>query len=45
MPRSLGQLYVGTSGWAYDWVHFYPDDLPDRRRLDYYAEQGDEPNG
>jgi uncharacterized protein YecE (DUF72 family) len=37
MPMSRGELYVGTSGWAYDWEHFYPDDLPKRRYLDYYA--------
>jgi uncharacterized protein YecE (DUF72 family) len=37
--RRCGQLYVGTSGWAYDWGDFYPDDLPDRRRLDFYAQQ------
>lgn len=37
MPRSRGKLYVGTSGWAYGWRHFYPDDLPNRRYLEYYA--------
>lgn len=37
MPERHGQLYVGTSGWAYEWGEFYPDDLPDRRRLEFYA--------
>jgi uncharacterized protein YecE (DUF72 family) len=39
MSRRRGQLYVGTSGWTYDWEEFYPADLPDRRRLEYYAGQ------
>lgn len=34
-----GQLFVGTSGWAYDWEHFYPGDLPKRRRLAFYAQR------
>ncbi|MEJ2722428.1 MAG: DUF72 domain-containing protein [bacterium] len=37
MEQRRGRLYVGTSGWSYDWEDFYPDDLPDRRRLEYYA--------
>jgi uncharacterized protein YecE (DUF72 family) len=39
MRHQRGQLYVGTSGWAYDWEDFYPEDLPDRHRLEYYAQQ------
>jgi uncharacterized protein YecE (DUF72 family) len=39
MERRRGRLYVGTSGWTYDWGDFYPEDLPNRRRLDYYARQ------
>jgi uncharacterized protein YecE (DUF72 family) len=32
-------LYVGTSGWAYrEWKGiFYPDDLPQKRYLEYYG--------
>lgn len=35
-----GRCYVGTSGWVYPhWSGlFYPDDLPQRRWLDYYAQ-------
>jgi len=34
-----GRLHVGTSGWAYPhWKGpFYPENLPDRERLAYYA--------
>ena len=34
-------LYVGTSGWQYrDWKGaFYPDDLPQREWLPYYAQR------
>ncbi|HEX22045.1 MAG TPA: DUF72 domain-containing protein [Chromatiales bacterium] len=34
-----GRFHVGTSGWAYPhWKGpFYPEDLPDRERLAYYA--------
>ena len=36
-----GRLRVGTSGFAYaGWVpRFYPPDLPDARRLEFYASQ------
>jgi uncharacterized protein YecE (DUF72 family) len=37
MARSRGQLFVGTSGWDYDWEEFYPQDLPTRGRLAFYA--------
>jgi uncharacterized protein YecE (DUF72 family) len=37
MGHRRGQLYVGTSGWTYNWEDFYPEDLPNRRRLDFYA--------
>lgn len=35
------ELYVGTSGYSYDeWKgSFYPEDLPARRMLSYYAER------
>ncbi len=35
------QLYVGTSGYSYDeWKgSFYPEDLPAKRMLSYYAER------
>jgi uncharacterized protein YecE (DUF72 family) len=39
MPSRRGRLYVGTCGWAYVWEQFYPDDLPRRRHLEYYAGQ------
>lgn len=41
MNKPDGQIYVGTSGWAYDhWKGpFYPRDLPDARMLEYYAGQ------
>lgn len=34
-------LFVGTSGYSYkEWKgHFYPEDLPDREMLKYYATQ------
>lgn len=39
MGRHRAQLYVGTSGWTYDWEDFYPNDLSKRRRLDFYAQR------
>ena len=39
MAQRRGQFYVGTSGWTYDWEDFYPDDLPNRRRLNFYAQR------
>ena len=39
MGHQRGRLYVGTSGWAYDWEDFYPEEIPHRCRLDYYAQQ------
>lgn len=41
MTRRKGTLHIGTSGWSYIWPQFYPDDLPKRRRLEYYASQFD----
>src|SRR5436309_1609619 len=40
MPRS-GQLRVGTSGYSYkEWKgSFYPQKLPDREMLAFYAQQ------
>jgi uncharacterized protein YecE (DUF72 family) len=37
----LGQLYVGTSGYSYkQWKgNFYPEKLPDREMLSFYAKQ------
>jgi uncharacterized protein YecE (DUF72 family) len=37
----MGRLYVGTSGWAYKaWKpDFYPEDLPQKQFLRYYATQ------
>jgi uncharacterized protein YecE (DUF72 family) len=32
-----GILYVGTSGWSYDWENFYPDGLKRRDYLSYYS--------
>lgn len=34
-------LYIGTSGWVYKgWAgEFYPADLPDNKRLEFYAQQ------
>jgi len=39
-PQVKG-LYIGTSGWVYKgWAgEFYPADLPDNKRLEYYAQQ------
>jgi uncharacterized protein YecE (DUF72 family) len=37
MTRRRGRLFVGTSGWTYDWGDFYPADLPSRRRLEFYT--------
>src|SRR6267378_3764188 len=38
---SSGQLRVGTSGYSYkEWKgNFYPDKLPDREMLSFYAKQ------
>jgi uncharacterized protein YecE (DUF72 family) len=35
----MGQLFAGTSGFAYpQWKpHFYPEDVPQKKFLDYYA--------
>jgi uncharacterized protein YecE (DUF72 family) len=30
-------LYVGTSGWSYDWEGFYPPGLRSREYLSYYS--------
>lgn len=37
----MGQLYVGTSGWAHkEWKpDFYPGDVPQKRFLEYYGSQ------
>jgi uncharacterized protein YecE (DUF72 family) len=32
-------LYVGTSGWSYDWEGFYPAGLRSREYLPYYSRQ------
>lgn len=34
-------IHVGTSGFSYqDWRgHFYPEDVPDREMLSFYAQQ------
>jgi len=39
----MGKVYIGTSGWSYrDWRGlFYPDDLPQRRQLEYASRQLD----
>ena len=39
-PQSLNQILVGTSGFAYkEWKgSFYPEDLPAKKYLSYYAE-------
>lgn len=34
-----GERFVGTSGWAYDWEAFYPDELAKKKRLSYYSRQ------
>jgi uncharacterized protein YecE (DUF72 family) len=42
MPAMVGQLYLGTSGFAYDgWKHgvFYPEGLKNREMLSYYSSQ------
>lgn len=35
--RTKGKLWIGTSGWSYDWGAFYPDGLPAGRRLAFYS--------
>jgi len=37
----MAKVFVGTSGWTYpDWRGiFYPDDLPSRRYLEFYANE------
>lgn len=37
MGHRRGRLCVGTSGWTYDWDDFYPEGLPNRRRLEFYS--------
>jgi len=41
MTRAYPELLIGTSGWSYDhWSGpFYPEHLPSRERLPYYAER------
>lgn len=41
MTRKRGKAYVGASGWTYsDWRgRFYPEQVPRRQWLDYYASQ------
>ena len=36
-----GAIHIGTSGWSYPHWHgsFYPDDLPSRDALAFYAER------
>lgn len=38
---STGKIHIGTSGWQYDhWTDsFYPGDLKDDEKLDFYAER------
>lgn len=35
--RAKGKLWIGTSGWSYDWGTFYPAELPAGRRLAFYS--------
>ena len=37
----MADVYIGTSGWVYsDWQgKFYPDDLPQRKWLEFYGQQ------
>ncbi|MCL4499032.1 MAG: DUF72 domain-containing protein [Chloroflexi bacterium] len=39
MTSANRQIYIGTSGWSYDWWReiFYPSDLPKTRWLSFYA--------
>jgi uncharacterized protein YecE (DUF72 family) len=39
--KKAGQIYAGTSGWAYDsWKPgFYPESVPKKKFLEYYATQ------
>jgi uncharacterized protein YecE (DUF72 family) len=39
--KQAGHIHIGTSGWSYDhWKGaFYPEDLPGKRMLEYYAQQ------
>lgn len=33
------KIYIGTSGWAYDWDTLYPADLPKKKWLTFYSKQ------
>jgi uncharacterized protein YecE (DUF72 family) len=37
----MARILIGTSGWVYgSWKgRFYPDSLPDKQRLSFYAER------
>ena len=41
MRKQDGHIHIGTSGWCYDhWKGpFYPENLPGKRMLEYYAQQ------
>lgn len=43
MPPRRGRAYVGTSGWIYSdwWGPFYPEDLNERKSLEFYARHFD----
>jgi uncharacterized protein YecE (DUF72 family) len=36
--RSKGLIYIGTSGWSYDWDDFYPKGFPSKKRLEYFSQ-------
>lgn len=33
----MGKIYIGTSGWSYDWKNFYPKELPKKQQLPFFA--------
>ncbi|MBD3267915.1 DUF72 domain-containing protein [bacterium] len=38
MARKKGKIYIGTSGWSYDWKSFYPKGVGSKKRLGYYSQ-------
>lgn len=39
MNDDFSSVFIGTSGWSYNWKNFYPKSVSSRKRLDYYSSQ------
>jgi len=39
MNDETQNVYIGTSGWSYNWKNFYPSGVSSRKRLEYYSGQ------